>query len=50
MNDLHITADAIVSLLMFLATTAIVELAIKPFFRWKYRRIDKALGDRLPDL
>jgi hypothetical protein len=50
MTDLHLTADAIAAFLMWIATTAMVELVIKPFLRRKYQRLDRALGDRLPDL
>jgi len=48
--SIHFTADAIAAGLMWLATTAVVELIVKPFLRRKYDRLDRALGDRLPDL
>jgi hypothetical protein len=50
MTDLHLTADAIAAFLMWLTTTAMVELVIKPFLHRKYARLDRALNDRLPDL
>jgi hypothetical protein len=50
MSDLHPAADAIAAFLMWIATTAMVELVIKPFLHRKYARLDRALGDRLPDL
>jgi hypothetical protein len=50
MSDLHLTTDAIAAFLMWLTTTAMVELVIKPFLHRKYARLDRALKDRLPDL
>ena len=50
MNDLHLTADAIAAILMWMLTTGFAELVIKPAWRRLYRRVDQAAGDRLPDL
>jgi hypothetical protein len=50
MSDLHLAADAIAAFLMWLTTTAMVELVIKPFLHRLYRRADQSLSDRLPDL
>jgi hypothetical protein len=50
MTDLHPTADLLLGLLAWLATTALVELVIKPAMFRLYHRADKATGDRLPDL
>jgi hypothetical protein len=50
MTDLHLTTDAIAAFLMWLTTTAMVELIVKPFLHRKYQRLDRALNDRLPDL
>lgn len=50
MSNLHPTADLLLGLLVWLATTAAVELVIKPAMFRLYHRADKATGDRLPDL
>jgi hypothetical protein len=50
MNDLHLTADAVVAVLMWIFTTGMAELVIKPTWRRLYRHVDHAAGDRLPDL
>ncbi len=50
MPDLHLTADAAVALGLWLLTTGIAELVVKPLWRRLYRRADSALNDRLPDL
>jgi hypothetical protein len=50
MNDIHLTADAVVAVLMWIFTTGMAELVIKPTWRRLYRRIDQAAGDRLPNL
>jgi hypothetical protein len=50
MTDLHPTADLLLGLLVWLATTGVAELVAKPAWRRLYRRADKAAGDRLPDL
>lgn len=50
MPELHLTADAAVALCLWLATTAVVELVVKPLLHRLYRRADQALNDRLPDL
>jgi len=47
---LHPTADLLLGLLAWLATTVMVELVVKPAIFWLYHRADKATGDRLPDL
>jgi hypothetical protein len=50
MNTLHPVADLLLGLGAWLLTTAIAELIVKPFLQRKYQRLDRALGDRLPDL
>jgi len=46
MNDLHIILDLLVARLLWMVVT---ELIVKPFLFRQYDRLDKALGDRLPD-
>jgi hypothetical protein len=50
MHELHLTADAAVALGLWLATTAVVELVVKPLLFRLYRRADEALKDFLPDI
>ena len=47
MNDLHIILDLLVARLLWMVVT---ELIVKPFLFRQYDSLDKALGDRLPDL
>jgi hypothetical protein len=47
---LHPTADLLLGLLVWLVTTAAVELVVKPALFRLYHRADKATGDRLPNL
>jgi hypothetical protein len=50
MADLHITADLLLGLVVWLLTTGFTELVVKPTWRRLYRRVDRSLSDRLPDL
>jgi hypothetical protein len=50
MKDLHLSADLLMAVAMWLLTTGVAELVIKPAWRRAYRRVDQATGDRLPDL
>ena len=50
MSDLHPIADLLLGLGVWLLTTALAELVVKPAMHRLYRRADKATGDRLPDL
>jgi len=46
-SDLQIIGDLLLARLLWLAAA---ELIFKPAFARGYQRVDKALGDRLPDL
>jgi hypothetical protein len=50
MSNLHLSADLLAGLAMWLLTTGFAELAVKPLWRRLYRRADQSLSDRLPDL
>lgn len=50
MSNLHPTADVLLGLAVWLLTTGFAELVVKPAWHRLYRRVDKASGDRLPDL
>lgn len=47
MSDLHLIFDVIVARLAWMAAE---ELIVKPWLKRKYERLDKALGDKLPDI
>jgi hypothetical protein len=49
-RDLHVIADVLLGLTVWLVTTGFAELVVKPAWRRVYRRADRAIGDRLPDL
>jgi hypothetical protein len=50
MSHLHLNADLLAGLAVWLFTTGFSELVVKPTWRRLYRRADHATGDRLPDL
>jgi hypothetical protein len=50
MNHLHLNADLLAGLAVWLFTTGFSELVVKPLWRRLYRRADQSLSDRLPDL
>lgn len=47
---IHLSADTAVALALWLLTTGLVELVVKPLMFRLYRRADAAVHDRLPDL
>jgi hypothetical protein len=50
MSHLHLNADLLAGLAVWLLTTGLAELVVKPTWRRLYRRADQSLSDRLPDL
>ena len=47
MTDLHLIADVMLARLAWMAAE---ELIVKPWLKRRYDGIDKALGDKLPDI
>lgn len=47
MSDLRLIADIILARLAWIAAE---ELVVKPWMKRRYAGLDKALGDKLPDI
>jgi hypothetical protein len=50
MKPAHLDVDVLAGVGVWILTTGIAELIVKPLWRRAYRRVDTATGDRLPDL